>query len=101
MTTLQLLIVCVSAVIATAIVASLLAPDASRPDATSSPSCDLPLEAQVAIHLVSGASIRGRVIEAGPVVRLADASAIASGSTSPLGGVAVVPADRIDWAQQL
>lgn len=99
MTTLQLLIVCVTVLAVCALAASSWA--ARGVPAGPDSECDLPLESNVAVHLLSGSSVRGRVIQSGMVVRLADASAIAGGNTSSLGGTVVIRADRVDWSQEL
>lgn len=103
MTTLQLLIVCLTVLALAAMLLSLLeARLTSAPAAPSSePALDLPLETDVVLHLRAGTSLRGRVIAAGTDIRLADVRALDGGHEIPAGGTARVRAAEVRWSQVL
>lgn len=106
MTTAQLAIICITILVlaAGAAATSLRARQTPAPEpfeASARARLDVPLETHVAVHLLSGTSVRGRVVESGEVVRLADASIMAGGQESALGGVARLHDDRIEWIQEL
>lgn len=109
MTTTNLIIICVAALLALKIGAAVVVTHltqlrASRAAVLPSPSRDpLPVGADVAAHLVSGAgSLRG-IVESddGQNLVLHTVRVMAAGQEQAVGGHVHVTGDRLDWSQRL
>lgn len=100
MSTSELLIVCFTVLALGGLAVLALVARATVPGGAGG-ALALPLESRVAVHLLSGSSLRGRVVECGSALRLVEAEAIAGGGASQLAGVVVVPVEHIDWTQEL
>ncbi len=98
MTTTQLLIVCVTAIIIVAFVASALA---NRAQAETNPFEHLQAGQRVAVFSSEGIGIRGTVAEQNGQLALVDASMIQSGNEAKLQGTVRIPTASAAFVQEL
>jgi hypothetical protein len=93
--TVQLVIVCITLVLIVAVVAS------SRNPTGQGASTLVEQGQQVALHLGDGQSVRGKVVNVeGGVITLKQASLLDAGTETPLGGTARITQGGVTLAQE-